>query len=178
MNRSTACSPTRIPLAVRAPRVYNVVVKLRIAIVVLLLASGCPLEKPEPTAQVQSESGLSEQPVVVVDGEEISLGELEYRVERLPSYARSRLASVQSRQRHLDALADFELLADEAERKGYGDDPRVVDAVKHGLAQQALGTRGASGEEATIDRTLKERRDAARVELTTEAVAAALKEKK
>jgi hypothetical protein len=138
--------------------------------------SGCPLEKPEPTTQVQSETGLSEQPVVIVDGEEIPLAELDRRIERLPSYARSRLASVPSRQKHLDALADFELLADEAERKGYGDDPRVVDAVKEALAKQALGTRLAAGEEAVPPETLEERRENATVRLATEDVARALEE--
>ncbi len=85
--------------------------------------------------------------VLEVNGEPVTAREYEARIEALPSWGRARLGSVEARQAHLYALADFEVLADEAVRRGYAEDPRVRRSLKEALASQERERRQLAGEE-------------------------------
>lgn len=102
-----------------------------------------------------------------VGSELISLREYQQRIDGLPEYVRPRLATVESRAQHLDSVVDFELLADEAERRGYTDNPHVIDATK-----QALARRAASAEER--EKVIERMRKNSDVKIDADAVKRAL----
>jgi hypothetical protein len=112
-----------------------------------LFVAGCAPEKPSearlrgdldrtgeakgnqrPTAEIEKEA------VVTVDGEEISLGELNRRLQELPEFARARYSTTEQKQSYLDSVAQFELMADVAEQEGFGDRPEVRYALEAALA--------------------------------------------
>lgn len=101
--------------------------------------TGCPPEHPDTTpgaAAQMTEDG--DTPVARVNGEVITAKEYEARIETMPDFAREEFRSLPRRKQYLVPLVDFELLADEAEKRGYGDDPRVVDTMKAYLAAKAV----------------------------------------
>ncbi|MFW5966854.1 MAG: peptidyl-prolyl cis-trans isomerase [Persicimonas sp.] len=112
----------------------------------LLVWTSCAPEKPSEQAerkrtQISKNAETSEfedEPVLVVDGEEVSLAEFERRVQTLPEYARARYSETTRRQKYLETVAQFEVMADRAEEAGLADDPQVLDALKEGIADQYL----------------------------------------
>lgn len=74
--------------------------------------------------------------VAVVNGEEVSLTEFERRIQALPLYTRARYATTEAKLEFLEAQAEFEILADRAEKQGYGTKPEVRQAVKEALVRQ------------------------------------------
>ena len=63
---------------------------------------------------------------------------VERRIQELAPYARARLSSVDKRQKFLDRMVEFEVLADVAERRGYGNGPDAVGAIKEAMVDQLL----------------------------------------
>lgn len=88
--------------------------------------------------RAESKASIDKEAVVVVDGEEISLGELERRIGELPEYARARYATIEQKQSYLDSVAQFEVMADVAERDGLGDRPEVYWAMKQAMADDLV----------------------------------------
>jgi len=68
----------------------------------------------------------------------ISLGELERRLGSLPAISRERYAPLDKKVEFLDNLIQFELVANEAQRKGYDTDPDVVFAMKRAMIQKYM----------------------------------------
>jgi parvulin-like peptidyl-prolyl isomerase len=101
-------------------------------------AAGCRPERPvdappEPSAAkagaATSRRGLD---VVVarIGDREITLGEVEERLESLPVFVRVRYQAPERKIEFLENYVEFLALALAAEAEGYGSDPAVVDAVK------------------------------------------------
>lgn len=111
---------------------------------IVIALVGCAPERPDARETAQRDRPGEERVVAEVAGEVVTLQEFRRRVDRLPTWGRARLGTVEARQNHLPALADFELLADEAERRGYADDPRVVATVKQTVAADELDRRVAA----------------------------------
>ncbi len=112
----------------------------RLKIGVLLLSTGlfgCPPEKPPRNSKSTNENDVSDS-VAVINGETLSYDEFARRISSLTPYARARYSTVEARQEFLDTQIDFELLADYAEKQGYGDDPEVVHAMKQSMVRQYL----------------------------------------
>jgi len=120
----------------------------------LAIVAGCPPTKPtdrqrpgEDRAEAADESTGERTVVGQVNGEQFTLGELERRIEQLPAYVRVKFrgpaaggesdGSVQKRQEYLTGLLQFEVLADIAEARGYGDDPQVRHLLDEALADRA-----------------------------------------
>lgn len=75
------------------------------------------------------------QVVARVGDEVITLEEFEARLNQQSPFARARYDSPQRKREFLDALVRFELIAAEAERRGYGDDPDVELARKQAMVR-------------------------------------------
>lgn len=122
---------------------------MRIIVLAILcfLFAACAPEKPG-TAAVRKRvlSGREAEAVIEVGDEEITVDEVQQRFERL----RTVLPSTKAGAAELAPIVDFELLADEAERRGYGNDPRVVNAVKDDLAAE-LDRRGEKPADVPVD---------------------------
>lgn len=115
--------------------------------VVLAMMSlwACAPQKPSDVRSTHLEVEESpieedEEAVVVarVQGEEISLAEFERRIEGLAPFARVRLQSGERRQEFLRSLVQFEVMADEAERRGYGDRTDVRHAIKETMTRMMM----------------------------------------
>ncbi len=106
------------------------------------LLMGCAPEKPSDVdstkleiEETSLEGDESEIVVARVDGEEITLEEFERRINGLAPFARVRLQSLERRKEFLRSTVQFEIMADEAERRGYGDRPEVRHAIKETMVR-------------------------------------------
>jgi parvulin-like peptidyl-prolyl isomerase len=113
----------------------------------LLLTSACDLEKPSdrvlrkgeaPTTGSPEASQGNEEPVAIVNGEVITHQEFQRRIQQLAPFARARLSSIDKRKKYLDSVVQFEIMADEAEKRGYGDDPAVLQAMKDVMIRKMI----------------------------------------
>lgn len=111
----------------------------------LALTLACAPERPldvqrleERAKAAQDGDGLKLQPVAQVNGEIITLGEFERRIDGMAPAARVRYSTQEKRQEFLDSLVVFEVLADEAEREGLTNDPVVMQTLKEVLAKRYL----------------------------------------
>ncbi|MBI2895414.1 MAG: peptidyl-prolyl cis-trans isomerase [Deltaproteobacteria bacterium] len=73
-----------------------------------------------------------------IDGTTITLGEFSDRINQQSPYLRSRYNSPERRREFLDNLIRFELLAQEAERRGYGNDAEVQRTLKQVMIQRLM----------------------------------------
>lgn len=89
-------------------------------------------------AKTESSANIEASAVARVNGEAVSLGEFNRRVRELPEFARVRYASVSQQQEWLDSIAQFEVMADVAEKRGLGERPEVYFALKKAMANQLL----------------------------------------
>ena len=100
------------------------------------------LESVPKVGDKANESQLTpEQQAVVVAkiGERtITLGELEARLAAEPLVIRSQFASLQKRKDYLAKWVQFEVMAQEAQKRGLDKDPEVVEAYKQALIKQFL----------------------------------------
>ncbi len=71
---------------------------------------------------------------------EISLGDVERQLASQPAFARARYRSLDKKVEFLNNLVQFELLAREAQKKGYDTDPDVVLAMKRAMIQKFTAT--------------------------------------
>lgn len=73
-----------------------------------------------------------------IDTTTISLGEFADRINQQSPYLRARYNSPERRREFLDNLIRFELLAQEAERRGYGNDAEVQRTLKQVMIQRLM----------------------------------------
>ena len=116
-----------------------------VASVVMLFFAGIGCAPTPPRERGQEARGEavtgeteSADRLAIVNGETITRGQFDHRLESLPEYARVRYRSQQRKRSYLDAVIQFEALADEAERRGLGSTPRARQAVKGVLADYAF----------------------------------------
>ena len=81
------------------------------------------------------EDGEKGQIVARIGAEAITVEEFEARLNQQSPFVRARYDSPQRKREFLDSLVRFELIAAEAERKGYADDPDVKLAKKQALVR-------------------------------------------
>jgi peptidyl-prolyl cis-trans isomerase C len=73
------------------------------------------------------EPGVADRNVVArIDGQPITLADLQKRMAQQPPYVQARYASPERRKELLDNLIRFEILAREARKRGYDRDPQVL----------------------------------------------------
>jgi hypothetical protein len=90
------------------------------------------------TSRPSAQPGELRQKVVAVNGESLTRGEFEARMNLLPEYARVRYRTLQARQSLLSSVIRTEAMADIAERRGLGSSTEARYAMQHELARQAL----------------------------------------
>lgn len=110
---------------------------------VFVVTGGCaPTPPHERGEQARGEAvtgeNESEDKLALVNGESVTRGEFDHRLESLPEYARVRYRSQERKRAYLDAVVQFEALADEAERRDLGSTPGARQAVKRVLAERAI----------------------------------------
>ena len=73
--------------------------------------------------------------VAKYDGHTLTEGELSQRFMEMNPYARGRFQTADQRRDYLEGLVRYELMAQEALRRGLQNDPEVVDAAKRAMVQ-------------------------------------------
>ncbi len=73
-----------------------------------------------------------------VDDVTITVGELQERLNRQSPYIRARYTSLEQKKEFLDSLVRFEVLAKEAQRRGFDKDPEVVRTMKQVMIQKLM----------------------------------------
>jgi peptidyl-prolyl cis-trans isomerase C len=85
----------------------------------------------------QSQADLNT-PLAKVDDVVITVGELQERLNRQSPYIRARYTSLEQKKEFLDSLIRFEVLAAEAERRGFDQDPEVIRTMKQVMIQKLM----------------------------------------
>jgi peptidyl-prolyl cis-trans isomerase C len=93
--------------------------------------------KLPPGLPGQSETDLAE-PVATIDGTPITVAEMQDRINKQSPYVRARYSSLEQKKEFLDTLVRFEVLAREARKRGYDQDPEVVRTMKQVMIQKLL----------------------------------------
>lgn len=98
----------------------------------------------EPRDENQDGKGLTdaERAMVVakIGDFKITLGEVERQLASQPAFARARYRTFDKKVEFLNNLVQFELLAMEAQKRGYDADPDVVLAMKRAMIQRFTAT--------------------------------------
>lgn len=76
--------------------------------------------------------------VAEVGSEKITVEEFQDRINKQSPYIRSRYTSLERKKEFLDNLVRFEVMAQEAERKGYDKDPEVLRSMKQVMIQKLM----------------------------------------
>jgi len=105
----------------------------------LVIATGCAPKKP--AIQRSGRPADDSDAVLTVDGEDVTLRDFQWRLNSLPVYAHARYATIEQQQNFINAVLQFEVMADVAEQRGYGDDPRVVDHMMDAAAEEIVDQR-------------------------------------
>jgi peptidyl-prolyl cis-trans isomerase C len=76
--------------------------------------------------------------VAKFSGQQLTDAELAQRFAEMNPYARARFQTVEQRRDYVDGVVRFELLAQEAVKRGLQNDPEVVEAARRVMVQQLL----------------------------------------
>lgn len=76
--------------------------------------------------------------VAKFSGQTLTDAELNQRFSEMNPYARARFQTVEQRRDYVDGVVRFELLSQEAVRRGLQNDPEVVEAARRVMVQQLL----------------------------------------
>jgi peptidyl-prolyl cis-trans isomerase C len=99
-----------------------------------LLALGCGAQ----SGPAQARTGDSDEVLARVDGQPITAGDLQRRIDALDSYSRARFSAPEQRRKFLENLVRFEVLAREAQKRGYDKDPEVQRTLKNQMITAML----------------------------------------
>ena len=116
---------------------------------VILVAAGCTRsddkKKGKAGGAESATGGLAAQSseelsasLAKVDGVTITVKQLQDNINRQSPYIRARYQSKEQKKVFLDNLIRFEVLASEAERRGLGKDPEVVQTMKSAMITKLL----------------------------------------
>lgn len=109
------------------------------ALALAVLAAGCGDDEKKGSDLTLAAGDLQEgekgQIVARIGDEAITVEEFETRLNQQSPFIRARYDNPQRKREFLDSLVRFELIAAEAERQGYGDDPDVKLAKKQAMVR-------------------------------------------
>jgi peptidyl-prolyl cis-trans isomerase C len=91
---------------------------------------------PGPGDQKKPKKPKTGAVVAVVGGEDLTVDELQQKLAEQSPFVRARYADPEKKKELLDAQVRFEVLAKEAEARGFADDPEVQEAVKKIIVQK------------------------------------------
>ena len=110
----------------------------RLILVSLLLAAGLEACNKSNSAGPSQGNADTSQAVAKVDDTIISIGELQERINKQSPFIRSRYTSNDKKKEYLDNLIRFEVMAKEAKKRGYDQDPEVVRVMKQQMISKFL----------------------------------------
>jgi peptidyl-prolyl cis-trans isomerase C len=102
----------------------------------LLFLAAC--DKAAMDFRHKKPEGPSGKPVASWSGDAISDVELRIRFAEMSPYGRARYQTLEQKREYVDGLARFELLAQEALKRGLANDPEVVETAKKVMVQRLL----------------------------------------
>lgn len=106
-------------------------------LLILIFSLDCAPNRPDPSNSKYDGSA----PVLIIDGEEISLDEFRRRIKALPEFASSRLSSIEAQRVHLSGVAQFEVLANYAIKTGHTKDPELMKALDNAIFNAWIGSQ-------------------------------------
>ena len=106
----------------------------------LALAACAPADDVDPAraASPTASPGSEGAPLATVGDHIITTGDVERRLGALSPYERARYSSIEQKRELVDNMIRFEVLAQEALRRGFGDHPDVVRAMKEVMIQKMM----------------------------------------
>ena len=102
-----------------------------------LLTLGVPACKKNK-GRAHSGSGDPSQVVAKVDDTVITVAEFQDRVNKQSPFVRARYTTTEKKKEYLDSLIRFEVMANEARRRGYDEDPEVLRVMKQQMISKFL----------------------------------------
>jgi peptidyl-prolyl cis-trans isomerase C len=136
--------PGSTPMAFSPNHGSSAHVLTSLVLAMALSSAACGEDAPEerPTPEPTTTHGLTAeqatQVAAVVGETEITVGEVAEALNEQSPYLRARYTSPERRREFLDHLVQFELLVQEAERRGYRDRAEVQDARKQALVSELM----------------------------------------
>jgi peptidyl-prolyl cis-trans isomerase C len=88
--------------------------------------------------KAKSGGGDPSQVVAKVDDAVITVGEVQERINKQSPFVRARYTTNEKKKEFLDSLIRFEVMANEAERRGYDKDPEVLRVMKQQMISKFL----------------------------------------
>jgi peptidyl-prolyl cis-trans isomerase C len=104
-----------------------------IALVTLALSLSIACHKEAAKAPVNEQRVLAK-----IDDHVITVDDVERQLQKQPPYARARYTSPELLKEYLDSLVRFEVMAREAEKRGYDKDPEVLRAIRQQMVSQMV----------------------------------------
>ena len=108
---------------------------LAVTACIALSAPGC--KKNKGKAKVGG-GGDPSQVVAKVDDAVITVGDVQERINKQSPFVRARYTTNEKKKEFLDSLIRFEVMANEAERRGYDKDPEVLRVMKQQMISKFL----------------------------------------
>jgi peptidyl-prolyl cis-trans isomerase C len=105
--------------------------------VILGLALSLAACKPAKIKSTQDNSELG-QVVAKVDDNVITVGDVQERINKQAPFIRSRYTTIEKKKEFLDNLIRFEVMAAEAQKRGYDKDPEVIRVMKQQMISKFL----------------------------------------
>jgi len=109
----------------------------------LLAATACialamPACKKNRGSKQKVGGGDPSQVVAKVDDAVITVGDVQERINKQSPFVRARYTTNEKKKEFLDSLIRFEVMANEAERRGYDKDPEVLRVMKQQMISKFL----------------------------------------
>jgi peptidyl-prolyl cis-trans isomerase C len=104
----------------------------------LLIASGISACKPAKKKSAPADNPELGQVVAKVDDGVITVGDVQERINKQSPFIRSRYTTMEKKKEFLDNLIRFEVMAAEAQRRGYDKDPEVIRVMKQQMISKFL----------------------------------------
>jgi peptidyl-prolyl cis-trans isomerase C len=109
------------------------------AVLVAMSGPACDRGSGKRTrALVSSASPADSQPVARIDDVVITVGDVQERINKQAPFTRGRYTALDKRKELLDNLIRVEVMAKEAEKRGYDQDPEVVRVKKQQMISRFL----------------------------------------
>jgi peptidyl-prolyl cis-trans isomerase C len=112
-------------------------VRFSLLAVAACLALGTPACK-KTKGKAKGGGGDPSQVVAKVDDAVITVGEVQDRINKQSPFVRARYTTNEKKKEFLDSLIRFEVMANEAERRGYDKDPEVLRVMKQQMISKFL----------------------------------------
>jgi len=111
---------------------------MRLVGCVLLALLGTACQKDGVTMNFRHNREGKGTPAARLSGDSITVEELQQRFQEMSPYARARYQTVEQRKEYLDGLVRFEVLSQEALRRGLQNEPDVAEMAKKVMVQKLI----------------------------------------